>query len=146
MGWVSSLILADSFESWGGKRAKQVGSVINTSFILQRDVTVAWNIWHRFNFSRASSSKQHRPQPKHIKKPEGPSLGSSLVGVLKMDRRKPCWKIWKWFQVRLENDCYQLHSFMGWRTPEHTSQGRCKIMITKGQQVGTLTTWQSGMF
>lgn len=41
MGWVSSLILADSFESWGRKRAKQVGSVINTSFILQRDVTVA---------------------------------------------------------------------------------------------------------
>lgn len=41
MGWVSSLILADSFEGWGGKRAKQVGSVINTSFILQRDVTVA---------------------------------------------------------------------------------------------------------
>ena len=41
MGWESSPILANSFESWGGKRAKQVGSVINTSFILQRDITVA---------------------------------------------------------------------------------------------------------
>lgn len=33
-GWESCLILANSLESWGGKRAKQVGSVISTSFIL----------------------------------------------------------------------------------------------------------------